>query len=90
MNLRGRALWKLDKLKCRLFGHRFPFDSHNLGIDVENPGWVDFYCTRCEKKISTQPIMEVTDEETLSIIQDLEGGYGPAEAWEQWTRPPDA
>ena len=63
-----------DRLKCLLFGHREP-DSHELGIDLRNPDWVEFFCPRCGKLISTQPRIEVTKEETLSVIDDLLDGY---------------
>lgn len=67
--------FRWDRMKCHFFGHRQP-NAHNLGIDLEKPGWVDFFCSRCQALISTQPRIEVTDEETVSIIDDLFDGYG--------------
>lgn len=70
--MRWNQRW--DRLKCRLFGHREP-DPHELGIDLRNPDWVELFCSRCGKLISTQPRMEIANEETLSVIDDLFDGY---------------
>ncbi len=56
--------------RCNREGHA-PRDAHELGIDPKRPGWVDFYCPRCQVAVSTQPILEVTDPATLETIAYL-------------------
>lgn len=65
-----RLRWLFDDLLCLAFGH--VEDAENFGYAPDKPGWVDLYCERCQKKISTQPRIE-TSQKIRDILAEVEG-----------------
>lgn len=67
------------------FGRHRPIGPNNIGVNPARPGWVHFYCPRCQDPLSTQPVMEQTNPETLEGVgvlqrapldcQRIMGGY---------------
>ena len=66
-------------IRCRLFGHKKSLSSTGYGFGV-----LDYYCSRCQKRIESVPLADLNDAERERVI-----GYGGFSTMTATPTPPD-